>query len=250
MSPLPPLVALAAETRLTPPGTAGANAAVRARAVPWYPAAGLAIGALLALTGALTQGLPPFLAATLVTAVWVGFTGARTLQGLADTADGYLGGHGDRRRTLAIMRDRHGGVGAVAAVVLAVLAKAVAAGCLVQQGQWAALAAAPVAGRTLTTALLATTALAPEPHDQFAFALRLDRAAVLLGALAGAAGLVLLAGTDGLAMAAAVLLLAVALRLTFKRSLGGLTHDTLGTGCEAGELAALAVVLWGAGGCF
>jgi adenosylcobinamide-GDP ribazoletransferase len=249
MRPAPPLVALAAQTRLPVPGTATADPADHARAVPWYPGAGLAIGALLAVTGAVFQGLPPFLAATLVVAAWVGVTGARSLQGLADTIDGYLGGGGERRRILAIMRDRRGGVGAVAAVVLAVLAKAVAAGCLVQQGQWAALVAAPVAGRTLTTGLLATTAHTRDMPAAADHLLRLDRAAVLVGSLVGAALLTLLAGTQGLALAAVLLALGALLRALYKRSLGGVTGDALGAACEAGELAALGVAVWGFGGC-
>lgn len=250
MVSLPPLVALAAQTRLPVPGTATAGPADHARAVPWYPLAGLAIGLLLAATGALFQALPPFLAATLVVAVWVGVTGARPLQGLADTVDGYLGGRGDRRRILAVMRDRRGGVGAVAAAVLVVLAKAVAAGCLVQNGQWAGLAAAPVAGRTLVTAVLATTAHTPDSPAETAFLLRLDRAAVLVGAMAGLALLGLMAGTAGLALAALLLVLGAGLRALYKRSLGGFTDDALGATGEAGELLALGVAVWGASGCF
>jgi len=245
----PPLLALAAHTRLPIPGSTNAAPADQARAVPWYPVAGLAIGLLLALTGVVFHGLPPFLGATLVVAVWVSITGARTLQGLADTTDGYLGGWGDRRRTLAIMRDNRGGVAAVTGVVLIVLAKAVAAGCLVQQGQWAALIAAPVAGRTLTTGLLATTAHTREGTTPPAFLLRLDRAAVLLGALGGAALLVVLAGGQGLALSAALVAAGALLRLLYKRSLGGLTEDALGSACEVGELIAVAGAVWGVGAC-
>lgn len=247
--PPPPLLALAAQTRLPIPGAASASPANHGRAVPWYPFAGLVIGLLLAVTGVAFHAFPPFLAATLVVAIWVGITGARTLQGLADTADGYLGGRGDRRRRLAIMRDNSGGAAAVAVVVLTVVAKAVAAGCLVQQGQWAALVVAPLAGRTLTTGLLATTAHTREGPDAPAFLLRLDRTAVLLGALGGAALMALLGAGLGLALVAGVVAIGTLLRILFQRSLGGITEDALGSACELGELAAVAGAVWGAGAC-
>ncbi|MEF8982861.1 adenosylcobinamide-GDP ribazoletransferase, partial [Thiohalorhabdus sp.] len=130
-----------------------------------------------------------------------------------------------------------------------VLAKAVAAGCLVQQAQWQALIAAPVAGRTLTTGLLATTAHTPEGPSPPGFLLRLDRVAVLLGALGGAALMVLLGGSQGLALGAGLLGAGALLRSLYKRSLGGITEDALGAACEVGELIAVAGAVWGAGVC-
>ena len=44
----------------------------------------------------------------LLLAVWVGLSGGLHLDGLADTADAWIGGHADRQRTLEIMKIRMG----------------------------------------------------------------------------------------------------------------------------------------------
>ncbi len=58
---------------------------------------------------ALLASAPAWPVAVLVLAVWVGLTGALHLDGLADSADAWLGGYGDRARTLAIMKDPYCG---------------------------------------------------------------------------------------------------------------------------------------------
>ncbi|MFA9461391.1 adenosylcobinamide-GDP ribazoletransferase [Thiohalorhabdus methylotrophus] len=245
---LPPLVALADLTRIPVPRTSRAGAADHARAVPWYPAAGLVIGVLLVTTAFLLQGLPVFLVAIAVTGLWIGLTGARHLQGLADTADGFIGGYGNRRRILRIMRDRQGGMGALAAVILVVLAKAFAVGCLLHHQQWASLLAAPVAGRVLLGGILATTPHVPDDPGDLPLFPHLDRAAVMAGILAGAL-LLGAAMTGGLAALAVLAVLAGLLRWASKQALGGFNSDILDTACELGELAALGAALWGAGAC-
>lgn len=245
----PPLVALAVLTRLPLPAMEAASPADRARATPWFPLAGLAVGGLVSLTAAILSGLPPFLGAAVAVAVWIGVTGAATLQGLADTVDGYAGGRGDRRRILDIMEDRRGGVGAVAAAVLVVLAKVLATGCLARHGLWAGLVAAPLAGRTLLPAVLAVTPPSSGETTHKEIVRRLDRAATMLGVLAGAAAVAFLMGSPGLGAVAVLAVAAAGLRSLFKRTLGGFTRHTLGATCELGELVALGLAVWGAGAC-
>lgn len=48
-------------------------------------------------------------------------TGGLHLDGLADTADAWVGGQGDRDRTLAIMKDPRSGPIAIAVIVLLLL---------------------------------------------------------------------------------------------------------------------------------
>src|SRR5262245_48439166 len=58
------------------------------RAVAWYPAVAVVLGALLAGAAAVSfEWLSPLLAAALVVALWAVLTGALHLDGLADTAD-------------------------------------------------------------------------------------------------------------------------------------------------------------------
>lgn len=47
--------------------------------------------------------------AALLLTVWVLLSGGLHLDGLADSADAWLGGFGDRERTLTIMKDRAAG---------------------------------------------------------------------------------------------------------------------------------------------
>jgi adenosylcobinamide-GDP ribazoletransferase len=81
--------------RLDPPPTpqeVGASLA-------WYPPVGLLLGLLLSGSAVALARLPPLLAAALVLTLWVLSTGALHLDGLADTADAWVGGHGDRARS-------------------------------------------------------------------------------------------------------------------------------------------------------
>lgn len=242
-------VALAALTRLPLPAVRAAAAAEQARAVPWYPAAGLVVGLLLALGAALVQGLPPFLAGTLITALWIGLTGTRTLRDLAAAVDGFLTGGGNPRRMAAAMAREERGRAARAAVVGVVLAKAIALGCLLGLEAWPAVVAVPLAGRLLLAGILATTPSSrevPGAGDLLPF---LDRAAVLVGVLAGLALLTALLGTVGLGVGAALLGLGGLLRWGYKRTLGGFSGPLLGTAGELGDLLALGVVVWGLGAC-
>src|SRR5919108_3069538 len=70
----------------------------------WYPAVGLLLGFLLWAAAVLLSPLARPLAAAVVLTLWVACTGALHLDGLADTADAWVGGRGDRERTLAIMK--------------------------------------------------------------------------------------------------------------------------------------------------
>ncbi|WP_173644308.1 adenosylcobinamide-GDP ribazoletransferase, partial [Xanthomonas citri] len=73
------------------------------------------------------------LGAALLLSAWVWLTGALHLDGLADTTDAWVGGMGERRRTLAIMKDPASGPMAVTAVVLVLLLKCAALASLLAQ---------------------------------------------------------------------------------------------------------------------
>ena len=87
---------------------------------------------------------------------WVGVTGALHLDGLADSADAWVGGIGRSHRTLAIMKDpRSGPAGVVAVVLLLVLKFAALASLPGARGcRWFL---APMLGRTALTAAFVTT---------------------------------------------------------------------------------------------
>ncbi len=87
------------------------------RSVVYFPAAGLAIGGIVAaLAWVLELLLPSYVNAVLLLAVWVMLSGGLHLDGLMDTADGLLS-HRSRERMLEIMKDSR--VGAMGVIVCA-----------------------------------------------------------------------------------------------------------------------------------
>ena len=126
-----------------------------------YPLVGLVIGGLLAtllyVLSAHTFGSAyTVLHAAIILVVWVGLTGALHLDGLADSADAWLGGLGDRDRTLAIMKDPYSGPAGVTAIVLVLILKFAALSQLTVH-DWQYLLITPMLGRTAVVALFLTT---------------------------------------------------------------------------------------------
>ena len=115
------------------------------------------IGALLAGLHTALWLIDPGVLAALMLAVWVIITGGLHLDGLADTADAWIGGRGDRDRTLAIMKDSRSGPIAIIAIVLVLLNKFAALQVLLAGDARAVLLLAPVLGRATIVLLLITT---------------------------------------------------------------------------------------------
>lgn len=134
------------------------HAELSGEAVSGYAAVGMVIGMLITATGwVLSQlGLPPSIIGIVVLVVWVGITGALHLDGLADCADAWMGGH-TPERMLQIMKDTACGVGAIVAVVLVLLAKFVALSILLQQADWILLVFPPVIARIALSILICST---------------------------------------------------------------------------------------------
>jgi adenosylcobinamide-GDP ribazoletransferase len=132
------------------------NRIVQGRAILFYPLIGLLIGLVLFAVSFFLTVFDTFLTSAMLVTVWVVITGALHLDGVADTADAWLGGHGDRARTLAILKDTHVGMAAVVAIVLLLLIKAAAING-VGSSLMLALCLAPVLARTAVMVLLLTT---------------------------------------------------------------------------------------------
>jgi adenosylcobinamide-GDP ribazoletransferase len=95
--------------------------ALTARALPWFPIVGAALGALVG--GAwwvADQAWPPLAAAVVAVVVDLAVTGMLHVDGLADSADGLLP-HATRERRLEIMRAPDVGAFGVTAVVAVLL---------------------------------------------------------------------------------------------------------------------------------
>ncbi|MDF9619741.1 adenosylcobinamide-GDP ribazoletransferase [Pseudomonas entomophila] len=206
------------------------------RSLLFYPVVGLLFGLLLWLASHLLQGAPAPLHAALLLALWVLLSGALHLDGLADSADAWLGGFGDRERTLQIMKDPRSGPIAVVTLVLVLLLKFCALWVLVECGAAGWLVLAPVVGRAAMLGLFMGTPYVRQGGLGAALAEHLPRRAagwVLLGSVLAC---VVLAGLPGLW----VLLLSLGVFLWLRRlmckRLGGSTGDTAGAMVELLEL--------------
>jgi adenosylcobinamide-GDP ribazoletransferase len=110
-------------TRLPVPGTLGQDPAALDKAMRYYPAVGLVVGASAGLAFAVAAPFwPQTLAvlAAMVTAILM--TGALHEDGWSDMLDGFGGGN-DRESVLAIMRDSRIGNFGVVGLVLLLLAR-------------------------------------------------------------------------------------------------------------------------------
>lgn len=232
-------------TRLPTPRVA-ADAAARGMSVLFYPLVGLLIGALLGLLHWPLAAADAGLEAALLLLAWVLLTGGLHLDGLADSADAWLGGHGDRKRALAIMKDPYTGPAGAAAVALVLLAKYAALSALLWESAWEALIVAPLLGRAALVALLRTTPYVRPGGigaDHAAHLPRVGAAGVLAATVVA---VVAWLGWDGLWLLATAAAAIYGLRYLMISRLGGTTGDTLGASCEIVEATALVMLafLW------
>jgi len=233
------LAALGFLTRVPVPAWVFKDAGATKDSLAWYSAVGLLIGGVLWGLAWIGSSLPPLLLAALLLLVWTGLTGALHLDGLADSADAWVGGLGDRERTLAIMKDPRSGPMGVTAVVLVLLLKfaALASLPLADIAIWLA----PMLARTaITTAFLST----PYVRSQgLGSALtNSPRLPCMVGVVAAIA-LAAWCGWHGVRALLAVSVVFACWRFACMHRLGGMTGDTLGALTELAEVAVLVVLV-------
>lgn len=207
------------------------------RSLLYYPLVGLLFGVVLWLASHLLQGTAAPLHAALLLTLWVMLSGALHLDGLADSADAWLGGFGDRERTLRIMKDPRSGPIAVVTLVLVLLLKFCALWVLVEQGAGASLVLAPVVGRAALLGLFMGTPYVRSGGLGQALADHLPKVAAAWVLAGTSLAAVLLGGWQVFGvLLLAVLVFAWGRRLMCRR-LGGTTGDTAGALLELVELA-------------
>ncbi len=215
------------------------------RSLLFYPFIGGLIGLLLLAGLMAVQLLYPglyTLQAALLLGGWCLLTGGLHLDGLADSADAWVGGFGDRERTLRLMKDPTCGPMAVMLVVLLLLVKfAALQELLSRQSLW--WLAALVLGRAQVLLLFLTT---PYVRDQglasgLTSALPRRQLWTLLLVLTLAGGLLL--GSGWWVLTGSALVLFLPLRWLMVRRIGGTTGDTAGALIEVTEMALLLAAL-------
>ena len=209
------------------------------RSLLFYPLVGLLFGAVLWGLNWLLLGAPILLHAALLLSVWVVLSGALHLDGLADSADAWLGGYGDRERTLTIMKDPRSGPIAVVTLGLVLLLKFAALLALIEQQHSVVLIIVPLISRSALLGLFLTTPYVRPGGLGQALADHLPRLAGQQVLVISAVVCVLMAGLDGVWALVLATVLFVWLRQVMVRRLGGTTGDTAGALLELLEVALL-----------
>jgi len=210
----------------------------------WYPWIGFIIGATLLVPAVFVVEISVNVAAALVVVLWAIITGALHLDGLADFADGLVGGFRNREKTLAIMKASRSGVMAIVAVACVLLLKWASLTYILANQMWLALLFIPVLGRSYAVTLIASTSyvradgLGANLSEKISIPLMVTSLGVI------AIVIVFLLGTRGLAMLIIGATGFVLFRLWMKSIIGGITGDTIGAQIELLETILLVMLLW------
>jgi len=234
------LLAIQFLTRLPVPASAlPPDEASQGRAVLFYPLVGALIGLMLCLLQMLMAESDSHLQAALLLMLWVGISGGLHLDGLADLADAWVGGQGDRERTLEIMKDPRSGPIAVITLILLFLVKFAALLVLISSGSMSGLLLAPMVGRAgLTAALRYLPYVRPGGIGE-AQASHLPRAQAERALAVSALVCVLFWGWLALSLLVVVATVFLLFRQAMIRRLGGITGDAAGAICELLEATVL-----------
>ncbi|MCW8690214.1 adenosylcobinamide-GDP ribazoletransferase [Acinetobacter baumannii] len=204
------------------------------RAILFYPLVGLIIGGILFLVTCIFVKLPALLLAAIVLALWIWLTGGLHLDGLADTADAWVGGFGDKLRTLQIMKDPSCGPIGVLSLVIICLLKFALVYVLIEQHQSLFLICIPILGRVVPSILFLTTPYVREKGLGRSLTDYLPKTASWI--ITGFVPLLPLYWEwQGLIAIISFLISLVYLRHVFIKRISGITGDTVGAAIEIGE---------------
>lgn len=218
------------------------SAADLARAVPWFPMVGAAVGAVVGVVYAgLWYLLPPLAAAATAVAVGALLTGGFHEDGLADSLDALAGGTTPQRRLEILKDSRHGTFG-VLALVLSTLLRVSLLAALGPAAGVAASVAAHALGRGTAVAVMGAAPAVTHDGLGAAYLTSLQRRQVLVGVIASATiGLAMLGPWVAAALPACAAGALVVVRWANAR-VGGVSGDTLGATEQVAEVLVLAVV--------
>lgn len=208
------------------------------QAILFYPLVGVMIGGILFLISCLLVKLPVLLLAAIIMTLWIWLTGGLHLDGLADTADAWVGGFGDKLRTLQIMKDPSCGPIGVLSLVIICLLKFVLIYVLIEQHQTLFLVFVPVLGRIVPSILFLTTPYVREKGLGRSLTDHLPKTASWI-ITAVVLLLALYWEWQGLIAIIGFLIGLVYLRHLFIKRIGGITGDTVGAAIELSETVLL-----------
>jgi adenosylcobinamide-GDP ribazoletransferase len=203
------------------------------------------VGALVGLAGGLvlltSAALPSFVAVLLSMLVTVCLTGGLHEDGLADSADGLIGGR-DPQRRLEIMKDSRIGAYGVLALWFSLTAKLILVQSLLAASLVTAVSASVIAhclGRAATVALLTCLPYArAEDSKSSHFGNKVTFRQLALALIFAIVLSLFLVGLRGVFCLTAALAVTFVCGLYFKDKIGGITGDCLGAANQLVELSA------------
>jgi len=202
----------------------------------FYPLIGLIIGCLLVTLASLLDHLSANIGASLVLILWVVLTGGLHLDGLADCADAWVGGLGDKQRSLEIMKDPAAGPIAVLVLVVIILLKWALLIEVIETQMTARLIVVAMLGRLALLLLMLSTSYIRKGGLGAIIVKHLPESAAkglsVIGVLIGIYFL------GWLAIALMLLTLFIIKYQAYKR-LGGVTGDVYGASVELSEVSLL-----------
>lgn len=211
-----------------------------ARAVPWFPVVGAAIGAISGGVYLLADEiLNVRVAAAIAVGVSLLITGAFHHDGLADIADAFGGGWTVERR-MEILKDSRLGTYGTAALCMALLTEVLAISELKGGEAFSAILVAHSLGRAMA---LAAMILAPAAGDGMGadYMARLSPVGVLAGVLFAVAITAVFAPVFPLAVIGVAAIPAIATVALSIRKIGGISGDVLGAVTVLSGIAVLVV---------
>lgn len=221
-------------TRLPTPQYDQVSAKEMGVALAWFPVVGALIGGILVGVAKSLSFLPDFLDAILVLIIWVWITGALHLDGLADTADGWLGGVGDPQKALTIMQDSRIGTGGGVAIGLALILKWSLLIEIIHLQAWLFLFVTPILARIASLIYIKTTKYVSKAGiGEKMFAYLSLKWVIVWGSVAVLIALWLSPWLFG------IVFFAIWVRWISKRITHGMTGDTAGLMTEVIEMSIL-----------
>ena len=211
---------------------------IQSGSILFYPLVGLFIGLILFNVDLMVHVFSAELTAVFLLTTWVIITGALHLDGLADSADAWLGGHGNKEKTLVILQDTHSGVAAIVAVVLVLLFKLILLAEL-NTNLIIALILTPVISRTAVIGLLVSTSYVRDNGIASTMMSSLPVKSIWISVLLIAALIIVWFGWHGILIVISVGVAVMLFRYMIYRRIGGTTGDTAGALIELIEILVL-----------
>ena len=235
------IAALRFLTILPLPGTYGSQERDLPGSVWFFPVVGLLLAAVAGAFALIVQEhvLPRWPGAVATAIVLLALSGGLHLDGLSDTADGFLSSR-RRERVLEIMKDSHVGAMGVLAIVCTLLLKTASMAEFAWDQLWPRVVLMVLAGRCM---MMLQILLLPYARGEGglgaaffvprSWRVRLTGVIYAIGVLAAAAWF--LQRLAGLVVVAIVVVVTLLFAALCRRKIGGGTGDTVGATCELAE---------------